>query len=256
MNKQTYFRRFSHSVRWRLSEQEAREVLADYAEILAEKPEELDEATLAALGEPSRAAAVLTNQSVYRRWMVSFGAMAFFILVSWCLLFRGGFYYTYCEPTIFLCVSFLLGVGLALFWFRFQRDKERQKYPKELWVWLGVLLALATVSGLVLGGLALELWEMLPDRMYGITARLALCISGSVAMVAGMRGLIKARLSNHHWSALYILALVVLLESVSVLALLTGIDTSCSVPNWWVPYVIQWGVLAGAGLLATGVSLC
>ncbi len=253
MDKQTYFRRFSNSVRWRLSEQEAREVLADYEEILAEKPEELDEATLCGLGEPSHAAAVLTNQSVYRRWMVAFSAMAFCILMSWWLLFRGGFYH---EPTLFVCVAFLLGVGLALYWFRFQRGRERQKCPKELWVWLGVLLALATVSGLVLGGLALELWEMLPDRMYGITARLALCISGSVAMVAGMRGLIKARLSNHRWSALYILALVVLLESVSVLALLTGIDTSTVVPNWWVPYVMQWVAIAGAGLLATGVSLC
>lgn len=256
MDKQTYFRRFSNSVRWRLSEKEAREVLADYAEILAEKPEELDEATLASLGEPSCAAAVLTNPSTYRRWMVSFGAMAFFPLVAWCLLFRGGFYYVHHEPMLFIGVSFLFGVGLALYWFRFQQGKERQRCPKELWVWLGVVLALATVSGLVLGGLILELWEMLPDRMYGITARLALCVSGSVAMVAGIKGLIKARLDNHRWSALYILALVVLLESVSVLALLTGIDTSCSVPNWWVPYVTQWSVLAGAGLLATGVSLC
>ena len=253
MDKQTYFRRFSNSVRWRLSEQEAREVLADYEEILSEKPEKLDEATLSGLGEPYRAAAVLTNRSVYRRWMVTFSAMALCILIPWCLLFRGGFYH---EPIIFVWGAFLLGAGLALFRFRFQRGGKRQKHPKELWVWLGVVLALATVSGLVLGGLALKLWEMLPDRMYGITARLALCVSGSVAMVAGIRGLIKARLDNHRWSALYILALVVLLESVSVLALLTGIDTSCSVPNWWVPYVTQWSVLAGAGLLATGVSLC
>lgn len=253
MDKHTYLKKLSRAVRWRLPEREAKEVLADYEEILAEKPDELDEAALQSLGEPVAAAAALTNQSVYRRWMVSFGVMAFFILVSWCLLFRGGFYH---EPTICVWGAFLLGVGLALFWFRFQRGRERQKCPKELWVWLGVVLALATVSGMVLWGLAVEAWKMLPDRMYGITARLALCISGSVAMVAGIRGLIKARLSNHRWSALYILALVVLLEAVSVLALLTGIDTSAPVSNWWVPYLIRWATLAGVGLLATGVSLC
>lgn len=253
MDKQTYFRRFSNAVRWRLSEKEAREVLADYEEILAEKPEELDEAALRDLGEPAAAAAVLTNQSVYRRWLAAFGAMAFCVLMPWLLLFRGGFYH---EPTIFVWVAFLLGAGLALFCFRFRRGRERQKCPKELWVWLGVLLALAMVSGLVLGGLAFEFWKMLPDRLYGVTARLALCLSGSVAMVAGMRGLVKARLSNHRWSALYILALVVLLESLSVLAFLTGMDMSISVPDWWVPYLLRWTALAGAGLFATGVSLC
>ena len=253
MDKQTYFRRFSNSVRWRLSEQEAREVLADYEEILAEKPEELDEAVLRDLGNPSHAAAVLTNQSVYRRWMVAFSVMAFCILMPWLLLSRRAFYH---EPTIFVWGAFLVGAGLALFHFRFRRDRECQKCPKELLLWVGVLLVVSTISGLVLCGLAFELWRMLPDRLYGIIACWALWISGSVAAFAGILGLVKARLSNHRWSALYILALVVLLESVSVLALLTGIDTSTVIPNWWVPYVTRWAVLAGAGLLATGVSLC
>lgn len=253
MDKHTYLKKFSRAVRWRLPEREAKEVLADYEEILAEKPDELDDAALRSLGEPLTAAAALMNRSVYRRWLVAFVAMALCVLMSWGLLFRGGFYH---DPDIFVGVAFLLGVGLALFHFRFRRGRERQKCPKELWLWLGTLLALSAISALVLCGLMFEWWRLLPDRLYGITARLALCLSGSVAMFAGIWGLIKARLSNHRWSALYILALVVLLESVSVLALLTGIDTSTTVPNWWVEYAIRWAALAGVGLLATGVSLC
>lgn len=253
MDKHTYLEKLSIAVRWRLPEREAKEVLADYEEILAEKPEELDEAALRSLGEPVAAAAALTNRGAYRRWLVAFGAMAFCILMSWFLLSRRAFYH---RPTIFVWGAFLVGAGLALLCFRFRRGRERQKCPKELWIWQGIVLALSVVSGLVLCGLMFEWWRWFPDRLYGITACWALWISGSVAAFAGMLGLVKARLSNHRWCALYVLALVVLLESVSVLALLTGIDTSAPVSNWWVPYVIQWGVLAGAGLLATGVSLC
>ena len=253
MDKQTYLRKFSTSVRWRLSEKEAREVLADYEEILSEKPDELDEAALRSLGEPVAAVATLTNRGAYRRWLVAFSAMALCILIPWLLLSRRAFYY---EPTILVWGTFLLGAGLALLCFQFRHGRERQKCPKKLLVWLGVTLALPAVSGLVLCGLMLEWWRLLPDRLYGITACWALWISGSAAAFAGMLGLIKARLSNRRWCALYILALVVLLECVSVLALLTGIDTSTVVPNWWVPYVIRWGTLAGVGLSATGVSLC
>lgn len=253
MNKRTYLKKLSRSVRWRLSEQEAREVLADYEEILAEKPTELDEAALRELGDPTAAAAMLTNQSMYRRWLAAFSAMAFCILMPWLLLSRRAFYH---EPTIFVWGAFLVGAGLALLRFRFQRGRERQKCPKELLLWVGVLLVVSTVSGLVLCGLVFELWDMLPDKLYGVTACWALWISGSVAAFAGMLGLVKARLSNRRWCALYILALVVLLECVSVLALLTGMDTSTVVANWWVPYVTRWAILAGAGLLATGVSLC
>ena len=253
MDKNTYREKLSRAVRWRLPEREAKEVLADYEEILAEKPDELDEAALRSLGEPSAAAAALTNTSVYRRWLVAFGTMALCIFLPWLLLSRRAFYH---EPTFFVWVAFLVGAGLALFHFRFRRDRERQKCPKELLMWIGVLLVTAAVSALVLCGLIFELWTLLPDRMYGVTACWALWISGSVAAFAGIMGLVKARLSNHRWSALYILALVVLLESVSVLALLTGIDTSTVVPSWWIPYVIRWATLAGAGLLAAGVSLC
>ena len=253
MDKNTYFEKLSRAVRWRLPEKEAKEVLADYEEILAEKPAELDEAALRSLGEPSAAAAALTNRSVYRRWLVAFGTMALCVVLPWLLLSRRAFYH---ELTFFVWVAFLVGAGVALYNFRFQRDLGCKKCPKELMMWIGVLLVTATISALVLCGLIFELWTLLPDRMYGITACWALWISGSVAAVAGIMGLIKARLSNHRWSALYILALVVLLESVSVLALLTGIDTSTVVHNWWIPYAIRWVSLAGAGLLATGVSLC
>ena len=34
MDKQTYLKKFSYAVRWRLSKQEADEVLADYEELL------------------------------------------------------------------------------------------------------------------------------------------------------------------------------------------------------------------------------
>lgn len=253
MDKQTYLKKLSNAVRWRLPEKEAKEVLADYEEILTEKPDELDDAALRSLGTPTAAAAALTNRSAYRRWLVAFGVMASCILMPWFLLSRRAFYH---EPTIFVWGAFLVGAGIALYCFRFRHGRERQKCPKELLVWLGVTLALPAISALVLCGLMLEWWRLLSDRLYGITACWALWISGSVAAFAGIQGIIKARLSNHRWCALYILALVVLLEAVSVLALLTGIDTSAPVSNWWVPYVIRWSALAGAGLLATGVAVC
>ena len=56
MDKQTYLKKFSYAVRWRLSKQEADEVLADYEELFSQAPREDDDLVIQKLGAPSPAA--------------------------------------------------------------------------------------------------------------------------------------------------------------------------------------------------------
>lgn len=52
MDKQTYLKRFSRAARWRLGHREAAEVVADYTELLEQRPPEQDNTLVEDLGKP------------------------------------------------------------------------------------------------------------------------------------------------------------------------------------------------------------
>ncbi len=84
MDQQTYLKKFSHFVRWRLPKPEADEVLADYEALFSERLPGNDDAWIQNLGEPLEAARLLTEPKVYRRWRALY-IMGLMVLVE-CVL--------------------------------------------------------------------------------------------------------------------------------------------------------------------------
>ena len=66
MDQQTYLKKFSHFVRWRLPKPEADEVLADYEALFSERLPGNDDAWIQDLGEPLEAARLLTERMEHR----------------------------------------------------------------------------------------------------------------------------------------------------------------------------------------------
>lgn len=252
MDKQAYYDRFSRHVRWRLPEKEAKDVLSDYKELLSQRSDEADATLIQDLGTPAKAAALLTEPRAYRRWLAVFTTMAFCLLIPFILLQRNGFPK---EPPVFMWIIYLLG-GISTIWFLPRSREPKKAYPKKLLPGLLLLVLFVICSGIVLRGLAMGVWEIIPAGLYGTVAGWTLRLTGSAAAAAGAYGLVKARMDDRRWCALYVLGLTALIECVLVLALLTGMDITACTSDWWKPYVVHWIFVGGSGLFVTGVSLC
>lgn len=258
MDKQTYFARFSRIVRWRLPEKEAKDVLSDYTELLSQRLDEANGTLIQDLGTPANAAALLSEPKSYRRWLTVFITMAFCLLIPFILLLRAKFY---SDPLFLMWIVYSIGVITSTLWFSPRSREPKTAYPKKLLPSLLLpslllLLLLLVCSGVILGGLAAGIWESISAGLYGTIARWVLWLTGSAAAAAAAYGLVKARMADRRWRALYILGLTALIECVLVLALITSIDLTICLPDWWKPYVGQWIILGGSGLFVTGVSLC
>lgn len=253
MKKQAYFKQITFFVRWRLPKREADEVLADYAEILSQRPENNDTALMQELGPPFHAARMLTDPNTYRRWLAAFGGMVLCLLLPELLLLRTMFYQ---EPTAFLAALLAFGTVISLIWFRPRRAEEKTPLPKGVLTVLLGLLMLIVVSGLVLASLFAGVWTHLAPGLYGTTARWTLWLCGSVAAIAGLFGLVKARTADRRWRALYVMGLHMLVACVMVIAVLTSMRIDTLSFHWWVPYAVHCGVVGLTGLVCTGVSLC
>lgn len=254
MDQQVYLKKLSYAVRWRLPKPEADEILADYEEIFSERPAEAEELFIGEQGGPLHAARLFTEPKVYRRWLVVFGCMAFCLLWPEFLLLRARFY-RYPSVTMFLLLG--IGTSAALIWFRPRRgERGRLPFPKGLCPMLvGLLLLFAAAEG-VLAGLASGIWESLPPAWYGTLAYRTMSLAGTAAAALGLFGLVKARISDRRWRALYVMGLMILAECVLVIAVLVSMDISTASDSWWASYT---GIMAGIGLMGlagAGVSLC
>ncbi len=252
MDKKEYLRKLSLNVRWRLSAEEAAEVLSDYSELLSRRPDDHNGSLLQALGAPAKAAALLTPPRAYRCWLAAFGTMVLCLLAPLFLLVTRRYQ---AEPA-FLTGCLLIGALLSLLWFRPRFEAVKPPLPKGLLPGLGLLLLLAACSGAILYGLASGAWQSIPAGLYGRIGHGTLRLTGFAAAAAALCGIVKARMAERRWRALYVMGLAVLLESVLVLSLLAGMDMSICAPDWWVAYAARWCILGGVGLAATGASLC
>ena len=249
MDQNTYQKRFSRLVRWRLPKSEADGVLADYEEIFAHHQGEDGTTLTQNLGAPWQAARLLTEPHAYRRWLAAFAWMAFCLLLPLGLLLRGQFW---SRPTVLMTALFLSGMAVSLMQFRPGTGKAPM--PKGLRPALAGLAVLLAAVGWVLGCLFTGAWAGWPAEWYGLTARWVLTLTGAAGAAAGLLGVVKARLDNRHWSALYILGLTAVAVCVLILAFLTSLDSASGVA--WASYALPWGLLGAAGLVGTGVSLC
>ena len=249
MIQSSYQKRFSRLVRWRLPRAEAEGVLADYEEIFAHHRGEDDAALTRSLGEPRQAVGLLTQPGAYRRWLAAFAWMAFCLLLPLVLLLRGRFW---SQPTALMAGLLLTGMAVSLAQFR--PRARRGPMPRGLRPALAGLAVLLATVGWVLGCLFTGAWTSWPAEWYGLTAWWVLCLTGAAGAAAGLLGVVKARLDDRRWSALYILGLTAVAVCVLILAFLTSLDSASGVA--WASYALPWGLLGAAGLVGTGVALC
>lgn len=251
MDQQTYMKKFSRLVRWRLPKQEADAVVSDYAEMVSQAVAEKGEAYIRDLGEPAQAAQMLTERKAYVRWLAAFLVLAVCLLAPEALLLRASFYR---QPLVSMAVCLVLGMVVSIALFHRRRESGAARLPKGLLLsLLGLGITLAAV-GAVLGSLAWGAWKHWPLEWYGPTAMWALRLAGTAAAAAGLIGLVQARIRDRRWSALYVMALTLLALYVLAAAFLMRLDIPQA--SLWEQNAAAWGLFGAAGLAATGVLLC
>lgn len=264
--KRDYLSRLSRAARWYLPPEEAAEVLEDYREIVEGRTEE---ELRRDLGTPRMVARQLVQKRDYRRWLAVFaGLTACVVLPSadgvlseisqqlirlfdiW--LFVGGIAQTsrYAEWML------PLGTALALVWF--QRNGRKEQAPSK---WLAPLLAvlllgIAWVSFLA-WTLFAEQWGLLnslfPENHW--LMRFSLGLYSLAAGMAGMLGLVKARLTDRRWRAVYVLGLTGAAACLFVWKMFSSMTLDLS-SGWQSPLVMRYAFILLLGLIGTGVSLC
>ena len=250
--KQDYFTRLALAARWRMPPGEAKELLADYREILEENPR-TEEELLRELGKPWTAVRLAADSGAYRRWLAVFAVLSLCLLLpALCTLLPGVWWlFSGAFPHISLEIV-LLTAGLALSLASFQRP-GRDPLPVLLPVLLGLLLALCA-------GVNWWVWRILPglplaaDRL-GPTAKIAYELLGLAASLSGIFGLTAARVYNRRWRALYVLSLAVGVLTCAVLLMLGSMDMEAGVIQWD-RYFYRFLGIAAIGLAGTGVALC
>lgn len=249
MDKQMYLKRFSRAARWRLGHREAAEVVADYTELLEQRSPEQDNTLVEDLGKPEAAARLLTEEKSYRRWLWSFWAMMACLLLPELLLIGS---YLIGQPRP-IDGAFALGLALTLVWFH--PGGEKTKRPRALlWILVAMAVLLAAAAA-VLVCLFTGAWENLPLERYGPTAFYTLSLASTVAVAAGIFGMIRARTDDRRWAALYVLGLTTALLSLQIITALMSLyaaDFQCLLQQEG----LRWAVVGGIGLVGTGVVLC
>lgn len=258
MNKKQYLRRFSWSVRWQLPPEEAGDVLADYRELVEGSGEaELMET----LGKPWQAARLLRTNRIYFQWLAVFGVlMACTLLPALYLLGMEGMWRLARTDGLFQ-FFFVGAILLSLFWFRRAGVKGDGRPKALLPALLAVLLAGVAAAAFmfwltwymlaVSNGITVEI----PFRL-GPVAIFTLRALGAFSTLAGIFGLVKSRIEDRRWLALYIMGFTALFLCMSVYAVLTSMDVSASVVDWVGPWRRQNVLLGIGGLLAAGAALC
>ena len=249
--KQDYFTRLTLAARWRMPPGEAKELLADYREILEENPR-TEEELLRELGRPWTAVRLATDSGAYRRWLAAFAALSLCLLLpALCTLLPGVWWlFSGAFPHVSLEIV-LLAAGLALSLAYFQRQ-GRDPLPVLLPILLLLLLALSA-------GINWWVWRILPGLRpaagLGPTAKLAYELLLLAAALLGLFGLTAARVHNRRWRALYVLALAVVVLTCAVLLMLGRMDMDAGIIHWDA-HIDRFLWIAAIGLTGTGVALC
>lgn len=257
MKQKSYLAQLSRTARWHLLPQEADEVTADYRDMLAQDSRSYEE-LCRDFGPPYQAVLRVCPPKDYAQWLIVFGILAACLILPAISMFvqsLWGFFEIYLGRLhmhwVFLCVGLLL--SLVWFWFRGERNRPLSKALPLLMVLLVVLLT----------GISILVWYsvitftplIIPLNMVNPVGTRVYMLMAVVAAIAGMYGLIKARLGDRRWRALYALGLTAVMLCMSALALLWDMDVSITM-NRWVFWFRRPILIAAVGLVGTGVSLC
>lgn len=253
--RRDYLSRLTWAARWYLPPAEAAEVLEDYRDLIEQEPRS-EEQLRREVGSPKDVVGRLVQAREYRKWL------AVFAVLSACVVFpmvmaRDDVYW---SPLIgpVNALALCLGTGLAFLWFR-RNGMRGGRLPKAVLGMLGlILLGMAWVwfwAGLVMT----ESWALLnaiaarivsPRTLNGDLA-LEILAMGAVSVF----GLVKARLGDCRWRAVYVLGLSGTILTISFYLLLTGLNFDGFIPGWWMPNFVWYVSVTLLGLLGTGMSL-
>ena len=255
---QRYWRRLSLAARWRLPPAEAREVLADYQDMFSQD-ERSEEELRRDLGSPVQAVQVLTQPKAYRRWLVVFWALAACLLlpalyvlpisVNVVLAFFGTGLCRNFESAAWPLMA--AGLALSLVWFRRQGPRTGP-FPKKILPLLAVGLAgVACVWGMI--WLCLARTSDLPLYFHPLDGWLSWLVF--ILALLGVFALVKARMDDRRWRAVYILGLTAAVLWLSQLSMLHSINLEFS-GYWQMPFLRHYILLTAVGLVGAGASLC
>lgn len=244
-----YLARFRFAARWYLQAKDADEVTADYRELLdCGKDVPADR-----FGSPAHAARLLADKREYIQWVTAFAAMAA------CAVWLFGSVWTAGSLHGNWLLYTAAGVGLLLSagWFRL-RGHGAGAVPARLKIVLAAIL-LGTVALTVYVAGVLR-YSLIHASEYGESMKWMLLILYSVMqfaaivlVLAAVGALTAARCCDRRWSAVYVLALTLLLILALVLKILHQLNDPEVLP--WI-FLKQIAPAAVAGLVGTGVCLC
>lgn len=255
--KQSYLTKLSRAAHWKFSKEEADAILEDYRDIIGQTSRSEQE-LCRDLGTPGHVIRLIPRPKDYRQWL------AVFLVAAVLLLFGAA------NPAVlwqmFRPLSAVLltaGIGLSLFWFR-RREARKGALPRSI---LPVLvLLLAGVGGVwwiacqVM--FAPEAFAQAMERFGSRPCQLGPLVAGglkgcgAIAALAGLFGLVQARVSDRRWRAVYVLSLTLAVLSASVLVVLSSMTLDTSALGWQQPYLRHYLLLTALGLAGTGVALC
>lgn len=273
--RRDYMTRLSRIARWKLPPAEAREVIEDYSEMISQNPRSEEELSQD-LGKPAEAIRLITQKKLYYRWLVAFAVMSICLLLP--AMSRVSFI---CDFGIFqdftsmltyfagihlagnVVIPFFLTAGLIIsqIWFRRNGFREKSRLPRRM-------LPLLAIQFLGLIGVWFIIWLALfcsPEQLAKIFAGEIpramvvgdiLIWGGFGIAVIGMFGLVKARLEDRRWLAVYALGLTVSALCVAVLALLMNMRLDFNSDGWQMLYFKYYIFLTVIGLGGTVASLC
>lgn len=285
MTRMNYITQFSKAVKWRLSYQEAEDVIRDYEELLSEKERENEgnceckcewadvsdsermgkEDMCCALGTPAEAARSLGSKGAYECWL-----LVFFVLVASLVTI---FYMmiSYYPPLSYLIVLpdilaysilafFGVGILVSFVWFRPDRKRRDPKIPTGIFLTLGVLLAFDTALAMSVLYFFQRLFiESLP-MLFAQLIAFVLVAAGGFMMVVGIFAIIKSRMSDRRWRAVYVLALTSLIIGFLFLQILVLYDFNMDGGTLFGDFLTEelkgCATLGCVGLVLSGISLC
>ena len=269
-----YLAKLSRAARWYLPPAEAAEVLEDYREFIEQRPRS-EEELRRDLGSPWSAARQLVQPKAYQRWVTVFAVLAACILLpavlpllselSGIVIFR---FHTYGVDLLWWFISLcdkvipfrggllLTGMALALAWFRRGNGEERRwNLPKGMVPLLALLLAGMAFEWVIAWVTLAMIWPGMPSEIV-IALPLAMTLDMFSMGIIGMFALVKARMADRRWRAVYILALAGSILGLSIFAFWTRMDVSFSDTGWQTSLLLRYIAITALGLVGMGGSLC
>lgn len=262
MREKQYLPRLTRIARWRLPPGDAADVIEDYTELMTVDFRTYEE-HCKDYGTPKYAVRQVSVFWDYARWMITFGVLILFLTLPVLRLFWDQFpYFDFPEPLRTWQDPLLLAVALviSIIWFRWEglRDKE---LPDRL----SLLLVLLILTGLSVAMLAQALFRGEPlDNFFTTFAPeqrgplfvVILRVIGGISALLAVAGLVKARLEERRWLALYTAGLTILILTVILFKNVTNMSLDVTAEVWYLSAVWTMGVAAVLGVAGTGVALC